>query len=180
MISQLLSLTKSKNIVARSSLQLGLLLLLAIVLSACSNNPSIPDQVQITAEAEQPNVATPPSSEELTRHDAQGAVEVSVTPLNIQVENTDSFNFEISMNTHSVDLSMDLAASSTLETDLGELILPLSWSGGTGHHVQGILVFPTKTSTGSDFLKGASNLTLIIRDVDAPAREFVWEFNGSQ
>lgn len=180
MISQLSSRQKFTNGVARSSLQIVLLILLALVLSACSNNPPISDPVQVKAEATQPDEATPPSPEELTRHDAQGAVEISVTPLNIQVESTESFDFEISMNTHSVDLSMDLATSSTLETDLGELIHPLSWSGGTGHHVQGILVFPTQTSTGSDFLEGASSLTLIIRDVDAPAREFVWEFNGSE
>lgn len=120
-----------------------------------------------------------PSLEDWTRHDAQGAVEVSVVPLNIHTEVKETIDFEISMNTHSVDLSVDLATLSTLETNLGELIRPVSWSGGSGHHVQGILIFPAQTSTGNDFLEGASNLTLIIRDVDAPAREFVWELNES-
>ncbi len=126
MISQLSSHPKSTNFVARSSLQLGLLLLLAIVLAACSNNPSISDPVQVRVEASQPKEATPPSPDDWTRHDAQGAVEVSVMPLNIHTEVKKTIDFEISMNTHSVDLSMDLATLSTLETNLGELIRPVS------------------------------------------------------
>jgi hypothetical protein len=157
-----------------------MLLLFAIILSACSNNPSKSTPTQVIVEEAQSMDPVPPSPEDWTRHDAQGAVEFSVMPLNIRNEVRDTLEFEISMNTHSVDLSMDLVTLSTLETNLGELIHPMSWSGGTGHHVQGILVFPTQTSTGSDFLEGASNLTLIIRDVDAAAREFVWEFNGSE
>ncbi len=167
-----------KKVVERFSLQLGLLLLFAIVLSACTNNSSVSNPVQVVADEVQPQEIMPPSSEDWTRHDAQGAVEFSVLPVNIDSLVKETIDFEIFMNTHSVDLSMDLAALSTLETDLGELIHPLSWSGGNGHHVQGILVFPAQTSTGSNLLEGASNLTLIIRDVDAPAREFVWEVTG--
>jgi hypothetical protein len=168
-----------KKVIERFSLQLGLLLLLVIIISACTNNNPDSNPVQEVVDEVQPQEIIPPSSEDWTRHDTQGAVEFSVLPLNIETQVKETIDFEIFMNTHSVDLSMDLAALSTLETDLGELIHPVSWSGGTGHHVQGILVFPAQTSSGNDYLEGASLLTLVIRDVDAHVREFTWELDGT-
>jgi hypothetical protein len=47
---------------------------------------------------------------ELTRLDEQGMVTVEVTPLNLGMPG-ETLVFEVSMNTHSVDLSMDLATA---------------------------------------------------------------------
>lgn len=105
--------------------------------------------------------------------DAQGAVEVSVIPLNLN--NPDgSLNFEVKLDTHSVDLSMDLASLAMLEADNGLHVGAMGWDAAVGgHHVEGVLSFPTDLD-GSALLDNASSLTLIIRDVDASVRVFSW------
>jgi len=115
------------------------------------------------------------SSQDLARTDAQGAVEISIVPRVPSAAADEPLVFEVTMNTHSVDLSMDLAALSTLQSDAGLSVAALDWSGGSGHHVQGILRFPAATPEGKLLLEGASVLVLTIRDLDAPAREFRWD-----
>jgi hypothetical protein len=111
----------------------------------------------------------------MLRVDDQGAVEVTAFPISLGPPDSDNVIFGIWLNTHSVDLSMDLAVLSYLETDLGERVAAISWSGGSGHHVQGELVFPSSSSSGEILLDGASVITLRIVDVDAPERVFHWE-----
>lgn len=111
---------------------------------------------------------------ELTRVDEQGAVIVQVTPLNLGMP-ADTLEFDVSLSTHSVDLSMDLAVLSTLTTDTGISIQPTSWDGPRGgHHVQGKLSFPVMQD-GKSILESTNILTLTITDVDAPLRVFEWE-----
>lgn len=111
---------------------------------------------------------------DLFREDNQGAVTVEVIPLNLDTPG-DTLDFEVAMNTHSVDLSMDLAALATLEADTGLSVVPATWDGPRGgHHVSGTLSFPASVD-GEPLLEGARKLTLTIRDVDAPERVFVWE-----
>jgi hypothetical protein len=111
---------------------------------------------------------------ELSRIDEQGAVVFEVTPLNLGIP-ADTLNFDVAMNTHSVDLSMDLAALSTLSTDNGVIIQASKWDAVPGgHHVEGTLLF-SSMQDGTSILEGASKLTLTIVDVDAPARVFKWE-----
>jgi hypothetical protein len=118
-----------------------------------------------------------PDGLDLTRLDEQGAVMVDVTPINLS-NPVDSIEFEIGMNTHSVDLSMDLAAQATLKTDTGRTVAPLFWDGTTGgHHVFGKLVFPSQVD-GKPLLEGASTLTLVIQNVDAPERTFTWQIGS--
>jgi hypothetical protein len=111
----------------------------------------------------------------LARTDSQGAVEFVVSPRSWTREANGTLEFEISMDTHSVDLSMDLAELSTLQTDLGVSVAALDWTGGSGHHVVGVLRFPAASSTGPPVLDGAALLILTIREVDAPSRVFQWE-----
>jgi hypothetical protein len=111
---------------------------------------------------------------ELSRIDEQGAVVFEVTPLNLGIP-ADTLNFDVAMNTHSVDLSMDLAALSTLSTDNGVITQASKWDAVPGgHHVEGTLLF-SSMQDGTSILEGASKLTLTIVDVDAPARVFEWE-----
>ena len=111
---------------------------------------------------------------ELARLDEQGAVAFEVTPLNLGTP-ADTLEFQVSMNTHSVDLSMDLAVLATLSTDTGVSLQALKWDAVPGgHHVSGTLIFPL-TQDGKSILEGASKLTLTIANVDAPSRVFEWQ-----
>ncbi len=157
---------------------LGLLLALlsaAVLLSACAGSPVEANASQPAGD--EPGVAQS-APEDLLRIDRQGAVEVSVVPRSLEPGPGGTLEFEVSMNTHSVDLSMDLAALSTLETDTGLVLEPRDWSGGGGgHHVRGLLRFVADPTKGA--LEGAQRLILTIREVDAPQRVFEWALEAS-
>ena len=111
---------------------------------------------------------------EMARTDQQGAVIMEVTPLNLGTP-AENLEFEVSMNTHSVDLSMDLATLATLTTDTGVTVPASLWDAPRGgHHVEGKLVFPS-TYDGKTILEGTRKLTLTILNVDATSRVFEWE-----
>jgi hypothetical protein len=112
--------------------------------------------------------------QDLTLVDDQGAVEVAVSPKNSNGGSNDTLVFEVTMNTHSVDLPLNLTELSSLETDKGSIVFATAWSGGGGHHVRGLLEFPVETPDGSEILEGASQIILTIRDIDAEQRVFTW------
>ncbi len=147
---------------------MALLMLAAGLLAGC--------QAAQTTEPIQPD-ATPEThaASNDTRVDTQGAVEVAVKPLNLGDPESNTLEFEVTLDTHSVDLSMNLAALASLQVDTGANVSPLSWSGGDGHHVQGLLIFPLKPANGDSLLKGAAVLRLILRDIDVPERVFEWD-----
>jgi hypothetical protein len=148
------------------------LLILALSLAACSATtstvPSNPQPAPIST------ASSSPSNDSATRTDEQGAVVVEVTPLNLGTP-TDTLEFDIAMNTHSVDLSMNLTTISTLITDTGITLQAITWDApnGGGHHVDGKLIFPA-TKDGKSILEGATKLTLTILNLDAPSRVFEW------
>jgi len=163
-------------------------LLLILILAACApaqvvTEPSaaIPQatpQPATVSPTESPPSAVPEvnSPAELTRLDEQGAVIVEVTPLNLGTA-TDMLEFDVALNTHSVDLSMDLATLATLTTDTGITLQAVIWDAPRGgHHVEGKLIFPA-AKDGAPVLEGASRLTLTIANLDAPSRVFEWELN---
>jgi hypothetical protein len=148
------------------------LLVIALFLAACSPAAptAVPAPAQPTASTAEPVVA----STDLARSDAQGAVTVSVTPINLS-DPTDKLEFNVSLETHSVDLSMDLATLATLTTDTGLAVQATTWDAPRGgHHVQGKLIFPA-TQDGKSILEGTTKLTLTITNVDAPSRIFEWQ-----
>lgn len=170
-------------------LTLPLLVIFILILAACTSKPVNPVPAQPRSEPTSNALPTPTddpallptlfpntagSSDEMTRTDEQGAVIFTVTPLNIGTP-ADMLEFDVSMSTHSVDLSMDLAILSTLTTDTGVSVQPTIWDAPRGgHHVQGKLIFPS-AQDGTSILEGASKLTLTIVDVDAASRVFEWE-----
>ncbi len=82
------------------------------------------------------------------------------------------------MNTHSVNLGMDLAALGTLTTDTGRAVRATVWDAlKGGHHVSGRLSFPASVD-GTPLLNGAKKLTLTLQNVDAPERTFTWDLLG--
>ncbi len=103
------------------------------------------------------------------RSDA-GRVVVDVQPLGL--ENDQEFwDFNVALNTHSVDLEYDLSQVAFLRCERGRDYDPVSWEGSPpgGHHRQGVLRF-TPLDHPSSFLE------LVIRDVaGVPERVFRWE-----
>lgn len=153
----------------------SLFVFLALILAACTSTqtPTTLSPVDSDNDAStQPKPAA--TSGEMTRTDAQGAVEFVVEPLNLNAPG-DTLEFMVTMDTHSVELSWDLAAQSVLTTNTGLEVVGLSWSGGVGHHVEGTLVFPTQTAEGQSLVEGVKTLTLMIRGAGANERVFVWE-----
>jgi hypothetical protein len=112
--------------------------------------------------------------DDLTKVDNQGAVEVVVKPVNLEYPG-ETIEFEIALDTHSVDLSMDLADLAILRTDMGLEVKAAAWDAPRGgHHVGGILSFPA--SVNGDFvLEEAVEFQLVISGLDAPERIFVWK-----
>ena len=110
--------------------------------------------------------------------DEQGAVVVEVTPANLS-NPAETLDFTVAMNTHSVNLGMDLAQLSTLTTDTGVSVGAKTWGGMQGgHHVSGTLSFPASVN-GQFVLAGAKLITLSIQNLDAPERTFTWTINSS-
>ncbi len=161
-----------------------LAVLLVLFLAACSakneSNPAVSTSLPTNSPATviPPNTPqTQPAGPDLSRTDSQGSVTVVVNPVDLKPTD-DTLTFEISMNTHSVDLSMNLAKLATLTTDTGETIQAVTWDGPAsgGHHVSGKLTFPG-TFEKKSILSGVKQLTLTILDVDAASRTFTWPIN---
>lgn len=87
-------------------------------------------------------------------------VEFQVTPLSMN-------EFQIVMDTHSVDLDFDLTEISTLYDDAGNASKPVKWDGSEpgGHHRSGILKF-------SAINNKAKSIKLVV--MDSTRREFNW------
>ena len=149
-----------------------ILLILTLAITACSAaSPSLPSQPQADPVSTE---SISPDFDSATRIDDQGAIIFEVTPLNLD-KTAESLEFNIVLTTHSIDLSMDVAATATLETDAGVSVDSTLWDAPRGgHHVEGRLIFPM-TVNGKSILDSATKLTLTITDVDAPARIFEWE-----
>ena len=88
-------------------------------------------------------------------------VEFQVTP-------SSASEFQVAINTHSVDLGFDPAQISVLYDNLGNIYKPLKWEGSPqgGHHRNGILKF-------SAINKDAKSIKLVI--TDSAKREFKWD-----
>ncbi|RIK32510.1 MAG: hypothetical protein DCC56_01500 [Anaerolineae bacterium] len=165
------------------------IIILAVTLTACSA-ASTPPQANPQPASVSTAIPTPTddpailptlfpnmnvnTNKNMTRLDEQGMVVVEITPLNLGTP-AETLNFDVVLNTHSVDLSMDLATLATLTTDTGASVQAVSWDAPRGgHHVSGILIFPS-IQDGKFILEGATKLTLTILDVDVPSRVFEWE-----
>jgi len=155
-------------------LLLPALLLMAALLAACSTAATGAEAVQQLPPTEHVSDGTGQASAELARTDAQGSVEFVVTPLNLAAP-SETLDFTVVMDTHSVDLAWNLAAQSRLRTDTGAEVIGLSWPVGSGHHYEGTLTFPAAGADGRPVLQGASRLTLTIEDTDVSTRVFEWD-----
>ncbi|HJW89740.1 MAG TPA: hypothetical protein VJ436_03765 [Anaerolineales bacterium] len=148
-------------------------LVLSFLLAGCSAaKANEPDPTPAGPEQE----AGPALDAALSRYDEQGAISVTVTPISLEVLG-ESLEFDVVLDTHSVDLGMDLAPLATLGTDSGMKVQALKWDAQPGgHHVQGTLVFPASVD-GKPLLDGVSQLTMTIKELDATERVFTWEIS---
>lgn len=145
---------------------------LILAFTACAASPATAAPDLFTQGSATPTADV--AAQEMIREDSQGAITVSVTPLNLDAPG-DTLKFDVIMSTHSIELDMNLATLATLETDTGLSVQPAVWDGPRGgHHVQGVLSFPAGVD-GKSLLDDVKKLTLTIRDVDAPERVFIWE-----
>lgn len=154
-------------------LMIPILPILTLAITACASAASTPLPSQPMADPISTE-STSPKLDPATRMDDQGAIIFEVTPLNLN-QTAESFEFNIVLTTHSIDLSMDLAAAAILTTDTGVSVNSTLWDAPRGgHHVEGKLIFPAARD-GKPILDGATKLTLTIFNVDAPNRIFEWE-----
>ena len=105
-----------------------------------------------------------------TKSISEGSVTIEVTPVSLS-KTAKTWDFDISLNTHSGDLGQDLAKIAVLVDDKGKIYQPLNWTGATpgGHHRQGVLSFEPISPR-------PSSIELIIKDVDGiPERKFDWK-----
>ena len=114
------------------------------------------------------------SSPEAQLSDA-GGLQVEVT-LNRSASTKDSLQFDVSMNTHSVELGQfDLAKLSQVILEPGGTLTDFTWQPngtGSGHHVQGKLVL--RDARG--LLASAKSITLEIKGAPEPeVRRFQWK-----
>ena len=167
------------------SLRYGFVLATALLIAACAPLAGAPRTAQPqdagpAATRTPPPTATLAPSQDLraaaygTLIDSQGSVTFEITPIDLS-PSAESLDFEVVMNTHSVDLAWDLAAQAILRSDTGRELTGQSWPVGSGHHYSGILSFSNRTSDGLPFLEGAKSVALVLRDTDVPERQFTWE-----
>lgn len=161
------------------SILLTLFALLTLLAAACATTPTLLPPAAAASPAPSDLAPLPtngPSAAggNLDRVDQQGAVAIEITPVNLQASASDLV-FDVAMNTHSVDLSVDLVSLASLSTDTGITVQATDWVGPHGgHHVSGELVLPARVD-GKSILAGARRLTLTIVNLDAPSRTFAWD-----
>ena len=99
--------------------------------------------------------------------DENGPVTVTIKPIDISEE---SWNFEVTLQTHSVDLDMEILKSIILLDAEGEEVFPDLWDGDVpgGHHRAGILSFQRIDPM-------PDRIRLLVKDVgEVSLREFIW------
>ena len=151
---------------------ISLFALAGVILAACTSpTAGTPVPASNTSSPAAPVAA--PASENLTQTNDEAMVTVAVTPLNLSAKSDATLDFDVAMNTHSVDLGYDLTQIATLSSDAGEQVQPTKWNGpaGGGHHREGMLSFPQLKQRGQ-------TLTLTLRGIaDVPERTFSWKVN---
>jgi len=100
------------------------------------------------------------------QENSEGNVTVVVTP----IISDSSLDFEIVMDTHSVELGADMLEISELKTDQDESYSPAAWEGSAsgGHHRSGVLKFNLVSPRPKE-------IELIIVGIGGVDRRFRWK-----
>lgn len=149
--------------------------ILSVLAVACSGTNAAPAPTIAPAPAanSSQSASTDTSSSSAATFETQtvegGSVSVAVTPTSLKAGAPGEF--EIAMNTHSVDLSTDLLKVVVLRDDAGKEYAPTKWDGpvGGGHHRSGKIVFPALAAN-------VKSVTLIVKDIaGVPERDYKWD-----
>ena len=98
-----------------------------------------------------------------------GGVTVSVTPVTLRAGA--AAEFDMALNTHSVELKDDLLKAVVLRDDAGREYTPSAWDGAGpgGHHRSGKLTFGVLATS-------AQAVTLVVKNIaGVPERVFQWQ-----
>lgn len=181
-----------KRTFQRGLVLLGLVAIL-LVLAACSQNQSqtsgattTPEPAATSAPAngqtETDNTADtqPATSSSLTQSAAAGEVTIEITPLNLADTQAPTLDFQVTLDTHSVELDADLTQLAVLQVGASE-VAATAWQApeSSGHHVAGTLSFPATDESGQRLLEDATTFSLVIRDLaEVAERTFSWDMNA--
>jgi hypothetical protein len=106
-----------------------------------------------------------------------GAVEIKVTPTNLQETAADTLEFTVELNSHSAEIDLDLAETARLRVGDDELT-PVAWETATpkGHHVSGVLRFARTADDDEAGLDEAAEIGLVIGGLPgAEEQTFTWQ-----
>lgn len=151
----------------------SLLVFGAVLLAACGGTSAAPVS-NANSSQNRATIASNPaggrtSSDLAAQMVEGGSVTVKVTPLQMQLNAP--LEFEIEMDTHSVDLGDDMLKAVVLRDDSGREYIPSAWAGpeGGGHHRAGKIKFAPLTTN-------SKSLTLVVKNVaGVPERLYSWE-----
>jgi hypothetical protein len=108
-----------------------------------------------------------------------GAIEIKLTPTNLQDATAETIDFAVELNSHSQEINLDLAKTAKLRIGAEE-VTPLAWETASpqGHHVAGVLRFARADESGKPLLTDAAELSLVIGGLpDEAERTFTWQVN---
>jgi hypothetical protein len=116
----------------------------------------------------------------LTQTAPAGAVEIKVAATNLQDVEAETIDFAIELNSHSVEIDLDLAETARLLVGTDEMT-PIAWEAANpkGHHVTGVLRFARADEDERAMLDEATEISLIIGGL--PGNEehtFTWQVNA--
>ena len=138
-----------------------------------------------TARQSQPPMPIAGSSQNLTQEDTQGAVTVTATLLTPDKPRADGkLAVQMMLETHTVDLDpYHLETLALLRDTQGREVqaVGLESPSGSGHHREGILLFPSIDASGKPLLSPeAKSLTLLLRGIGGvQERAFRWQLPAS-
>ena len=142
-----------------------------LFLSACGGSAVSQAPLAATSVASLP--AKPADTDSSGGYQAQtiegGNVTVKVTPLTLKTGEPPTF--DIALDTHSVDLAIDILKLVVLRDDFGKEYTPTAWDGAGpgGHHREGKIKFAALTTN-------PRSLTLIVKNLAGiPERAFKWD-----
>lgn len=133
------------------------------------------DNFSINISSKSENTPVEQTSDLGTKENSEGPVSVTVTP----TFNTNSWDFAVSLNTHSEELDMNLVEVSQLLDDQGKAYKAISWEGAPpgGHHREGILKFsPTPEGKNSFTSSKPKSIELRMKNIGGIERSFKWTF----
>ncbi len=155
---------------------LGVLIIMASALAACGGpaSSSTVTPAATTEPAASPGAARSPTAVAIfkppsAQTSVAGNVTVIVTPQALKAG--EPAEFEIAMDTHSVDLAGDMLALVVLRDERGSAQNPTAWDGPAagGHHRSGTIRFDALPL-------GIRSVTLIIKNIaGVPERVFTWD-----